>query len=179
MLNTKQVANTRLRLKTLSIVFLVIVSLVLVDVVLSSLVDIYRDFSTSLAGMSLFVSVTCVLFAGTYVILKMTGDKIRGQSTKGTYENKIAIVVWVIYYLMIAIMVFVAMQILFFSEYYTSLLSIAPTISYGIAAYLMGALGYHFFSWFKRNRALVVLLYGLASVFASIYAGLVSCYFQC
>ena len=106
MLSIEKVANTRLNLKTLSVTFLVVVSFVLIDVVVSSLVDVYRDFITSPAGISLYLAVTGVLVAGTYVILKMTGDKIRGQSRKGTYENKLAIAVWAIYYLMIAIMAF-------------------------------------------------------------------------
>ena len=177
MLSTERVANTRLNLKTLSITFLVLVSFVLIDVAVSSLVDVYRDFTTSPAGISLYITVTGVLVAGTYIILKMTGNKIRGQSMKGTYENKIAIGVWAIYYLMIVIMAFVILQLLFFSEYYTGLLSIAPTISYGLAAFVMGLLAYHFFSWFARNRSLVVLLYGLASVSASIYVGVVAVIF--
>ena len=176
-LNSESVASARLSPKTLSLIFLVVVSFVLIDVVVSSLADIYHDFSTSPAGMSLFVSVTGILFAGTYVILKMTGDKIRGQSMNGTYENKMAKGVWVIYYLMVAIMAFVILQIIFFSGYYTDLLSIAPTISYGLAAFIMGVLAYHFFSWFIRNRSLVVLLYGLASISASIYVGLVAIIF--
>ena len=177
MLSTEQVANTRLNLKTLSVTFLVVISFVLIDVVISSLVDVYRDFTTSPAGISLYVAVTGILVAGTYVVLKMTGDKIRGQSMKGTYENRLAIGVWAIYYLMIAIMAFVILQLLFFSEYYTGLLSIAPTISYGLAVFLLGLLAYHFFSWFARNKALVVLLYGLASVSASIYVGVVAAIF--
>jgi hypothetical protein len=176
-LSTEQVANPRLNLKTLSVTFLVVISFVLIDVVVSSLVDVYRDFTTSSAGISLYVAVTSILVAGTYVILKMTADKIKGQSMKGTYENKLAIVVWAIYYLMTAIMAFVILQLLFFAEYYTGLLSIAPTISYGLAAFLMGLLAYHFFSWFARNKALVVLLYGLASVSASIYIGVVAAIF--
>lgn len=138
MLSTEQVANPRLNLKTLSVIFPVVASFVLIDVVVSSLVDVYRDFTTSAAGISLYLAVTGVLVAGTYIILKMTGDKIRGQSRKGTYENRLAIGVWAIYYLMIAIMAFIILQLLFFSEYYTGLLSIAPTISYGLAAFLLG-----------------------------------------
>lgn len=176
-LNTESVANARLSLKTLFVVFLIVASFVLIDVIVSSLVDIYRVFSTSLAGKLLFVSVTGVLFAGTYIILKMTGDKSRGQSIKGTYENKMVKGVWAIYYLMVAIMAFVILQILFFSGYYTGLLSIAPTISYGLAAYIMGVLAYRFFTWFIRNRSLVVLLYGLASISMSIYVGLVAIIF--
>jgi hypothetical protein len=116
------------------------------DVAISSLVDIYRDFTTSPAGISLFVAVAGVLVSGTYVILKMTGDKIRGQPAKQTLDNKIAKGVWAIYYLMIAIMAFVILQLHFFTEYYTGFLSIAPTISYGLAAFLMGLLAYRFFA---------------------------------
>jgi hypothetical protein len=177
MLNTELLANTRLNLKTVSVIFLVVVSFVLIDITVSSLVDIYRDFSISGAGMSLFLLITGVLVVGTYIILKMTADKIRAQHSKGTYENKIQKGVWAIYYLMVAIMAFVILQILFFSEYYTDLLSIAPAVSYGLATCLMGLLAYRFFSWFMRNRSLIVLLYGLASVSASIYVGLVAVIF--
>ena len=164
-------------MKTLSVLFLIVVSFVLIDVIISSLVDIYFDFTTSPAGISLFVVVTGVLFVGTYVILKFTENKIRGQSMRRTYENKIAKVVWIIYYLMSVITAFVIFQLFFISEYYTGLLSIAPTVSYGLAAFVLGLLAYRFFSWFARNKALVVLLYGLASVSASIYVGVVAAIF--
>ena len=177
MLNVGSEGNTRLNLKTLSVIFLIVVSFILIDVVIGSLVDIYFDFSTSPAGISLFVAATGVLYFGTYVILKITENKFRGQSIRRTYENKIAKVVWIIYYLMIVITAFVIFQLFFFSEYYTGLLSIAPTVSYGLVAFLLGLLAYRFFSWFARIRALVVLLYGLASVSASIYVVLVAVIF--
>jgi hypothetical protein len=177
MLNTEQVANTRLNLRTIWVIFLVVVSFVLVDVTVSNLVDIYRNFSVSGAGMSLFLSITSVLIVGTYFILKMTADKIRREQSNKTYENKIQKGVWAVYYLMVAIMVFVILQIFFFSDYYTDLLSIASTISYGLATCLMGLLAYRFFSWFMRKRSLVVLLYGLASVSTSIYVSLVGVIF--
>lgn len=120
----------------------------------------------------LFVSVTGVLFAGTYFILKTTREKIMGQNNKRTNENKIGKVVWIVYYLMIAIVTSIILQIIFFSSYYAGLLSIVPTISYGLAVYIMGLLACYFFSWFRRNRTLVVLLYGIASISASIYVGL-------
>ena len=160
-MSTGRVTNTRLNLKILSVTFLVVVSFVLIDVVVSSLVDVYRDFTTSPAGVSFYVAVMDVLVAGTYVILKMTGDKIRGQSKEGTYENKLAIGVWTIYYLMIAIMAFVILQLLLFSEYYTGLLSIAPIISYGLAAFLMGFLAYHLFSW---AFLLIIYSHGLQEI---------------
>jgi hypothetical protein len=176
-LNIESISNTRLSLKTLSLIFLVVSLFLLIDVSISSLVDIYRDFTSSASGISLFFTITGVLFVGTYVLLRMTSNKIGGQSMRRTYENRIAKGVWVIYYLMIAIMAFVILQLLFFSEYSTGLLSIAPTISYGLAVFVLGLLAYHFFSWLARNRSLVVLLYGLASISASIYVGLVALIF--
>jgi hypothetical protein len=176
-LNTRQVANTRLNLKIIWILFLVVVSFVLIDVTVSSLADIYRDFSITGAGMSLYLSITGVLVVGTYFILKMTADKIREEARDGTYENNIQKSVWAVYYIMVAIMAFVILQILFFSDYYTDLLSIAPSISYGLATCLLGLLAYRFFFWFMRNRSLVVLLYGLAAVSASIYVGLIAVIF--
>jgi hypothetical protein len=176
-LANESVASSRLNQKIISLMFFIVAFFIIIDAIISSLVDIYRNFITSAAGMSLFVAVTSVLAAGTYVILKMTGDKIKVQSMKQTHENKIAKGVWAIYYLMIAIMVSVLLQLLFFSEYYTGLLSIAPTISYGLAAFIMGLLAYHFFSWFTRNKSLVVLLYGLATVSSSIYVVLVAVIF--
>ena len=41
----------------------------------------------------------------------------------------------------------------------------------------MGLLAYHLFSWFARNKSLVVLLYGFASVSASIYVVLMAVIF--
>lgn len=177
LLNTEQVANTRLNLKIVSIIFLVVVSFVLVDVTVGSLADVYSDFSITGAGMALFLSITGVLFVGTYIILKITTDKIRRGRSNGIYESKVRKIVWAVYYLMVAIMALVILQMLFFSEYYTNLLSIAPSVSYGLATCLMGLLAYRFFTWFKRNKSLVVLLYGLASVSASIYVSLIAVIF--
>ena len=49
-----------------------------------------------------------------------------------TYDNRIAKVVWAIYYLMVAILVFIILQLFSFSSYYTGLISIAPSISYAL-----------------------------------------------
>lgn len=176
-MSTDSIRNRGLSLKTLSVIFLIVAFFALIDVAISSLVDVYKDFSISPAGISLFLVVTAVLFAGTYVILKITGNEIKGQTKRRAYGYSITKVVWIIYYLMVAIVVFVILQLLLFSEYYTGLLSIAPTISYGLAAFIMGSLAYYFFSWFLRSKDLVVLLYGLASVSASVYVVLVAIIF--
>jgi hypothetical protein len=158
-------------------VFLVMISFVLIDVAIGSLVDIYYDFMISPIGLSLFVAEIGVLSFGTYFILKMTGHKIRTRNVKQTRDRAIENVVWPVFYAMIAIMAFVFLQIILFSGYYTPILAIAPAISYGFAVFMMGLLAYRFFSWFGRNKALVVLLYGLASTSAAIYVLLLAVIF--
>ena len=93
MLNTESVANTRLSVKTLSVIFFIIVFSILIDVTVDSLVEVYYVFSTSPAGLSLYVAITGVLVVGTYVMLKMTEKRIREQRMKKTYDNRIAKVV--------------------------------------------------------------------------------------
>jgi hypothetical protein len=154
-----------------------VASFILIDVAVGSNVDIYYDFTTSLSGISLFVAVSCVLITGTYVILRVAQNKKREQKVK-TYENNISNVVWIIFYSMVAIIGIVIIQLLFSSEYYTAILSIAPTISYGIAVLVLCLLAYRLLSWFVRNRALVVLMYGLAAISASMYVGLIAVIFN-
>jgi hypothetical protein len=169
--------STRLSLKTLSIAFFVVAFFVLVDVSISSLVDIYSDFSTSPIGILTFGATTLALFCGTYVILKIAENKVSGKNKNERYDKRIARAVLAIYYLMVLINAFIILQLLFFSGYYTGLLSVASSASYGLASFIMGLLAYHFFSWFSRNRSLVVLLYGLASASLSAYVGLVAIIF--
>ena len=58
-------------------------------------------------------------------------------------------------------MVLVVLQIFIVSHYYTNLLTASTVMSYGLAVFLMSILAFRLFSWFKLNRSLVVLLYGL------------------
>lgn len=172
MLHLESKAITTINPKILFIIFLIVVSFMLIDVVVGSLADEYKDFTTSPVGISLFVAVSCVLLAGTYVILRVTQNRIKAQRVRA-YENGIAKSVWIIFYLMVGIIGFVILHLLSSSEYFTAMLSIAPTISYGFAVFVLSLLAYRLLSWFVRSRNLVVLMYGLASISASIYVGLV------
>src|ERR1051325_6755119 len=75
---------------------------------------------------------------------------------------------------MVAILALVIPRVLFFSEYYTELFSITTSISYWLATCLMGQLAFRFFTWFKRNKSLMIFIYRLASVSASIYVSLIA-----
>jgi hypothetical protein len=65
-------------------------------------------------------------------------------------------------YVLAAIMVLVILQIVVTSEYYVYFLITSVTVSYGLAAFLVGVLAYSLFSWYRINKSLVILLYALA-----------------
>lgn len=170
-------ASTTINQRILFIIFLVVASFILIDVIVGSNVDIYYDFTTAPSGISLFVAVSCVLVGGTFFFLKQTQKIVKARKVK-TYETKTLNVVWTIFYVMVAIVSLVILQLIFSSEYYTALLSIAPTISYAFAVFVLTLLAFRFLSWFVRNRAPVVLMYGLASISASIFVGLIAVIFN-
>lgn len=60
-------------------------------------------------------------------------------------------------------MITAVIEVLAMAAYHTDLLIVATTISYGLAIILMGFLAWRLFSWFKINKSLIVLLYGLAA----------------
>ena len=153
-------------------IFLVILVAQFIDLTIGTLSDLFVDFATSPLGVGLFIAIAVIYGIAQYLILKSVKGTISqsGGEKYRTSLNFITNAVTVFQYILLGVMASIVLQILIASEYYTGLLAIGSTISYGLAAALTGLLAYWFFSWFRRNRALVVLLYGLAAVTISINA---------
>lgn len=62
------------------------------------------------------------------------------------------------------------------SSYSVAILFAAVGISYTLAIVMMGILADRFFSWFRANRNIVVLAYGLASAMLAINAAFTLAY---
>jgi MFS family permease len=158
--------------KKLFAVFLLVITASVIDLNLNQLADMIKDFAVSFWGVALFVAISAIYSFGLYFILAMVKAKIKeGEKTKrrethfDQFEN---IIVTVVQYVLIALIVSVVLETIFATYYSTNLLTVATTISYGFAVYLVGLLSYRLFSWFKRNKSLVVLLYGLAASMISL-----------
>ena len=106
---------------------------------------------------------------GQYSILGMVKSKNKEKPIRRKHFNILEIVATVVQYVLLATLVLVVLQVLVRSEYSTIILRVATVISYGLAAYLMSMLSYSLFGWFKENRSLVVLLYGLAATVIVVY----------
>jgi hypothetical protein len=76
-------------------------------------------------------------------------------------------VIWVVQYMLTAILALVILQIVLYSYYNSIAITAAAATSYVSAFIIMSLLSYQFFLWFNRNRGmrdnLTVFLYGISS----------------
>jgi hypothetical protein len=160
-----------LRSKKFFAIFLVVLIAQFIDLTIGTLSDLFVDFAVSRLGVGLFITISTIYGLGQYFILRTLKATIRQSEAKNwTHVTLVRNAVTIIQYVLVAIMVSIVLQIIINSGYYTNLLAIGATISYGLAAILTGLLAYWFLSWFRRNRALVVLMYGLAAAMISVNA---------
>jgi hypothetical protein len=151
--------------RKLFVIFSVVMVALAIEVGISTIADILSKQTITFWGVTLFVAIALIYIVGQYFILglvkarkKETDQKLNKRFL--TISSKTATIVQ---YLLSAIMVFVVLQIIIVSHYYTDLLAVSTALSYGLAIFLMSILAYRLFSWFTINRNPVVLLFGLAA----------------
>ena len=150
--------------------FLVIISIIIssltIDISLSNISDIV-SVSTSW-GFSAFIAIVIVYAVGQYLILEFVKQKSKMIRTKSPHFNKLSTIVTIVQYVLTASIVFITLQILVNSYYYTSLLTWNSSISYAIASIIMVILALKFFSWYRSNRNFIILLYSVSFIITSI-----------
>ena len=152
--------------KVVSICILAIVAMSIVDVYTVS----YSTFSWSSYDLNIgiFIIIALVFIAGQYFLLnfiKYKSTEIR--SKKLEHLHIIHKVVTAVNYAILAVFIFITLQILLSSHY-----NLAGVVSAVTISYLLALLAYQFLVWFKTNRNYVVLLYGLSAAALSVNAGL-------
>jgi hypothetical protein len=150
------------------VVFLILIVAQAIDATIGNLADIFRDFTVSFWGVALFIGFSIIYCFGQYFLLNIVKAKNKEQDIKRTHFKMLEKTVTAVQYILIAIIVFIVLQIIFASQYYTAVLNIAVIISAGFAVYILGLLAYWFLSWFVRTKTLIVLLYGLAMAVSTI-----------
>ena len=84
--------------------------------------------------------------------------------------------VLLIQYTIVALLVLLIFQMITTVSYNVFVLFLIVGLSYTLAVAMLGLLAQRFFSWFKSNRNIVVLSYGLASVALSVNAAFTMAY---
>ena len=152
--------------KKFLIIISIVISALIVDISLSNISDII-SVSTSWS-IAAFTSVSVVYVLGQYLILQFVQQKIKTIRMKSPHFNKISIIITITQYVLTSIIAAVILQIFVNSYYYTSLLIWNLSISYSIAGFLIIILTLKFFYWYRSNKNLIVLSYGLSAAIISI-----------
>ena len=157
------------------LIFIMVAVLVVAMVLDTSLVRIY-SISSNIQTLSnirigLFLAIAIAYVTGQYLLLEFVKKKSREIRTKKQLHLKIIHrTVTIVQYLLTALLVVIISEMILTSSYSTLLLAIIVGISYILAIAMLGLLAQRFFSWFKSNRNLVVLLYGLSGAMLAINA---------
>jgi hypothetical protein len=130
----------------------------------SQVSDIVTDQIVSFWGLALFVAIAAVYAVGQFFMLEIVKSKTRQGTTSSSGAMRTAeSVVTIVQYVLISIVVFIILQILFSSQYYTGLLIVSATVSISIVVFLTILLSKKLLSWYKMYRRPIVLVFGLAA----------------
>jgi signal transduction histidine kinase len=151
-------------------IFFVTVSIVvcslIIDISLSNISDLI-SVSTGW-GFSAFIAIAFAYVVGQYFILEFVKQKSRMIRAKSPYINKLSTIITIVQYILTATIVFVILQILVNSYYYTSILIWSSSISHTIATIIMVILASKLFIWYRSSRNFILLLYGVSFIITSI-----------
>ncbi len=152
----------RMAKSQLFVIFLIAYISVIIDLGISKIADLLPDEIASSIGIVTFVVITSISSFGQYYLYNKTRSILKSSNFRPPYTRTIDNIVGILNYSIIGINVMIILQILFYSSYNLFWLLIINTISYGLAAFLMGLLSKRFLSWFLIKRSFIVLIYGLA-----------------
>jgi|RhiMetdeSRZDD1v2_1073273.scaffolds.fasta_scaffold223420_2 hypothetical protein len=157
--------------KLFAATIIVLISVLVLDSSLFRISDLIRIYATPEWTTPLFVLMSVVFLVGQYNLIQFAKTESRQIRERGyLHLNLLNKSVTIIQYLLSGIIIFVLLQILVFSEFYTSAISVTAVISYLMAIFMMMFLSLRFLSWFRVHKNLVVLFYLLSTITLTINA---------
>lgn len=155
-------------------------------IIIALVVDIsIVSIATSIGGLrpsyiTLFVGLVIAFAVGQYYILAFVKREYKDREHKVSRRingrHLIDKAVKISQYAILSILVSVILQMVFTSSYHVFSLRAIIFISYGLSFALLALLAKHFFSWFKSNHNVVVLVYALAISMLSINSAITIIY---
>lgn len=117
---------------------------------------------------SAFLFLAFIFAIGSFLAMRYIRHASKDIMNRVPNFNKLQRLVEIVQYILSAILILTALQMIFTYEYSTSLLIIGSGIGYGLSIIVMASLSILFLLWYKSNKNLVILAYGLSSVVISI-----------
>ena len=159
--------------RILLITICVTLAVIIVDTSIVKVSSLVRwQFVHDWKNITLFITMSSTYVISYYFVLEFI--KGRGEKELGYARGKMRLsaatfrkIISIIQYIVTAIILFVILQVVFYSQYSTVAITAITAISYTTSIFMTGLLAYLFLSWFNQNRrsgsGLTVFLYGISS----------------
>jgi signal transduction histidine kinase len=161
------------RLKIFPVICFLVVAL-MIDTLVGSIPDFIQDKIVSGSGIALFILVFTAYVLGQFFILRFVKERTKEIRTKSPILQTTHKIVTTSQYILVAIFVFVTLEIIITKEYHLANLIAATVLSYGLNVFLLLLFAYRLLKWSGSNRnSVVMILYSacaLTLAFTSIAA---------
>jgi hypothetical protein len=159
-------SKNELTLYSLTIFFLI--AALLVDSFLSDVSSIVNRVLPEPMRIVLFSTIVGIaVVTGSYVIRNDT-NKVKHEL--GSRKNVLPLIsrpVAAVQYTIVGLLVLIAIQVIFTSEYFLVFLIAALVLSWLVVVGLMGLMSFKFFQWYRSRKSTLVLLYLIFSLMIS------------
>jgi hypothetical protein len=149
-------------------------SIMMIILTAAAVADISFSFVPSLPALPISLNYSAfLLLASIFALASFLSMRYIRQANKDVMTRipkikNLHTFVEIVQYILAAILILIALQVIFTSEYGTASLIISSGIGYGLAIVIMASLSALFLSWYKSNKNLVIMAYGLSSTVVSI-----------
>jgi hypothetical protein len=154
------------------IVMLTVISILIADAIITKISVFISQELISMWRNVVFAMMAGIFIVGQYFIIEYVKSRERIFAKKAASIDMFHKVITIAQYALAVILLTAIFQIITASHYNISLLTLAIAISYILAIVNLSLLSQRFFSWYRSNRNLVVLLYGISAASLSLNAGL-------
>jgi hypothetical protein len=117
---------------------------------------------------SVFLILASIFAIASFLAMRYIRQANKDVMTRVPNLNKLHTFVKIVQYILAAILMLTALQVIFTSKYDTASLIVGSGIGYGLSIVIMASLSVLFLLWYKPNKNLVILAYGLSSAVISI-----------
>jgi len=152
--------------KLFPIVMIILTAAVVVDISFSFVPNL-PALPTSLT-YSTFLLLASIFAIASFLVMRYIRQANKDVMNRVPNINNLHRFVEIVQYILAAILMLTALQVMFTSEYDTASLIIGSSIGYGLSIVIMASLSALFLSWYRSNKNLVILAYGLSSAVVSI-----------
>jgi hypothetical protein len=147
-----------------------IVAALVVDIELSNISDLITVELSSSSGILIFIVIAFAYTIGQFSIIHFSKMAAKTTISRNNYLLWATKTVTYGQYLLILFFVIIILQIIFLERYNSTILILAIAMSNGLGIFTMIVLAQRLLSYFKWEKDLIVLTYGISAIIVAITA---------